>query len=67
MNKNDKTHYYFSWFSNGLPKKIADLLHNDIANKKSLVTINTKPFGGCAISEEEYKMVALKSFNNWVQ
>ena len=52
-----KAHYYFSWFSNGLPKKVADLLHSDIPNKESLVTITTKPSGGCAISEEEYRMV----------
>ena len=52
-----KTHYYFSWFSNGLPKKIADLLHNDICDKKSLVTVCTKPSGGSAIEEEEYRMV----------
>lgn len=53
----EKTHYYFSWFSNGLPKKIADLLHKDISSKKSFVTITTKPSGDCAISEEEYRMV----------
>ena len=57
MNKNNKTHYYFSWFSNGLPKEIADLLQSDILEKKSLVTICTKPFGGSAIEEEEYRMV----------
>jgi len=52
-----KTRYYFSWFSNGLPKKVADLLHNDICDKKSLVIICTKPSGGSAIEEEEYRMV----------
>lgn len=52
-----KIHYYFSWFSNGLPKKVADLLHNDILEKKSLVTICTRPSGDFVIEKEEYKMV----------
>lgn len=52
-----KIHYYFSWFRNGLPKKVADLLHNDILEKKSLVTICTRPSGDSVIEKEEYRMV----------
>lgn len=37
------TRYYFSWFNEGFPEKLVDLLHEDIADRKSLVMINGQP------------------------
>jgi len=38
-----KIHYYFGWFNDIIPKKIADALDNDIPEKKSLAIITTAP------------------------
>ena len=39
----EKIRYYFGWFNNTIPKEVAQALHNDIPNKKSLVIITTAP------------------------
>jgi cyanophycinase len=38
-----KIHYYFGWFNSTIPKQVAQALHNDIPEKKSLVMITTTP------------------------
>ena len=38
-----KTHYYFDWFNDSMPKPIAEALMNDIPARKSLVFICATP------------------------
>jgi len=38
-----KTHYYFDWFNKGMSKQVADMLLNDISERKSLVFIGSDP------------------------
>ena len=38
-----KTHYYFGWFNNIMPKQVGNSLNKDLADKKSLVMICTTP------------------------
>ncbi len=39
-----KTHYYLGWFNNVFIEKLVMLLHEDIADRKSLVMISANPF-----------------------
>ncbi|WNS42302.1 cyanophycinase [Paenibacillus sp. MMS20-IR301] len=39
------THYYFSWFNDFFPEKLARCLHEDIQDRKSLVMISADPSG----------------------
>jgi len=52
-----KTHYYFGWFNDTMPKEVGVLLNEDLSSKKSLVMICTTP------SEYEYN----ESFSKWVK
>jgi len=38
-----KTHYYFGWFNDTMPKELGVLLNEDLSSKKSLVMICTAP------------------------
>ena len=38
-----KIRYYFGWFNSTIPKQVAQALHADIPDKKSLVMISTAP------------------------
>lgn len=39
------THYYFSWFNDFFPEKLARCLHEDIQDRRSLVMISADPSG----------------------
>ena len=56
-----RTHYYFSWFDSNLPEKAARKLNEDIVDRKTLVTISTRP-SDFAYHEDEYNMVK----NKWL-
>ena len=56
-----KTHYYFSWFADGFPEKLKKVLNEDITDRKSLVTISTKP-ADFEYHEEEYNMIKKEWF-----
>ena len=43
-----KTHYYFGWFNDTMPKEVGAMINQDLARKESLVMISTVP------SEHEY-------------
>jgi len=38
-----KIHYYIDWFADTMPEKVAELLRNDISDRKSLVLISAYP------------------------
>ena len=38
-----KIHYYFCWFNDTMPERVAELLRGDLPNRSSLVSICTKP------------------------
>lgn len=38
-----KIHYYFCWFNETIPERVAELLRNDLTNRNSLVSICTTP------------------------
>jgi len=38
-----KTHYYFDWFNEDMPKYIADMLMDDLPSRKSIVFIGSNP------------------------
>jgi len=52
-----KTHYYFGWFNETMPKEVGELLNQDLTSKKSLVMISTVP------AEFEYN----DNFSKWVK
>lgn len=38
-----KTHYYLGWFTKFFPKKLSEVLHEDLKDRKSLVMISSNP------------------------
>ena len=38
-----KIHYYIGWFDDTMPERVAELLHGDLTNRNSIVSICTKP------------------------
>ncbi|MCL2397390.1 MAG: Type 1 glutamine amidotransferase-like domain-containing protein [Defluviitaleaceae bacterium] len=39
----EKVRYYFGWFTKTIPQHLADILNNELVEKKSLVIISTAP------------------------